>query len=428
MNKFIAIFLGLLAIGKLSAGEVFEFDFRGLGIEKYSFTSFDDVKRYRTEYYESTCSRVVPVTRQICVNVPVYERVCTTVDGGIECKEVNGRRVCTTLPSTQECSNVQVGSRVECHNEVHRETQYYSCTLSREVPYYATVETKVDALVSFTGVDSAVLDFGMKITSGSHSSDPLILTVSQSDDIQTVVLFEKQYDKIEWLDDNHRVVSIKYNLNLIDINDYLSSIISGINDISFNKETKKLSFTTGKIHSMTELIGSIAIIHDENKMFESNFSKQNASFSEVANGVMVTIDLSKIIFAASLNSYQFVINTSVAHKGSILGKNNLDLVNQKAQATNSHEIKIDTVAGISFKKHLILTNASKLFDKSMELKDIRLEISKRFKSKGINVSIDNQSLKWENETFCFSMGASKIMSALELMEVGLELGMNLDVK
>ena len=92
-----------------------------VGQEKDSLNLINELleTRYRTETQDSTCSRQVPYEDQECEMVPRYERVCRTIPGYNDCRNVYDRQCRNVTRYRQQCSTGP--SRRECRTEPSRQ-------------------------------------------------------------------------------------------------------------------------------------------------------------------------------------------------------------------------------------------------------------------------------------------------------------------
>lgn len=248
--KKLGVVFGLLVLGSnlAQAGDS----------EVISFTGSEDAKEvklktavyrteYRTEYYETTCSReVYDGTEQVCHDVP--HESCTGAPP--TCRDVchqgpNGeicRDVCSE--GNQSCSTDYTTS---CSSEPRYHTETYSCTQSHEVPYDVfdhNVEANVKLVFDKVPEGIEALE---KFNINLDNNGGVAFTIDTS---KKLLIFSEKVVDAQNSQGNTLIKFVRYNISFLDLVKVKSSLMKLSN---IKLDLKQLSFVGGSIDKAIDI-------------------------------------------------------------------------------------------------------------------------------------------------------------------------------
>ncbi len=276
----------------LKAESKLELNYYGQSSESLSLDIIKNETRYNYREVDTTCTRQIPHTEEVCGYETHYrqgpchweagEEVCRTEGGGRECHwqpgrtqcrtNHSGQEVCRDLPGHQICEN-KPGQRVchttpgrqvcpqesyevyECHDETTYTTETYACTQTVAEPYI--VKRKVNAIV----------DLGFKSLDVSEPKFLVILELEQSGNIKisavnkaskSALMFAKSNIEIDDAGDEDITVKGKISAKVVDKETFLAPVTKGIKSVKLS--TKGISFIVGKIRNKKMISVSMKII------------------------------------------------------------------------------------------------------------------------------------------------------------------------
>lgn len=281
----------LLVSLNVQAGSKEEIKYYGQGTETLGLDIIKNETRYTYRDINTTCSRQIPHTSEVCGYETYYrqgschwesgDEVCSTEGGGRECHyeagrtqcrtNSSGREVCRDLPGHQICNN-KPGRRVchttpgrqvcpqesyqeyECHDETTYTTETYACVQTIAEPYI--VKRKVNASVGLSFKSLDVKEPKFLVSVELKESGEIALSAKNTSS-SPALMFAKKIVEIDDSGDEDITVTASIEARVVDKATFLAPVTKGIKSVKLS--TKGISFALGKIRNKKMISISLMI-------------------------------------------------------------------------------------------------------------------------------------------------------------------------
>lgn len=258
-----------------------EIKYYGQNGENLSLDIIKNETRYTYEEVNTTCTRQIPHSREVCGWETYYRQgpchwepgreTCRTEGGGRDCRyepgrtqcrtNSSGREVCRDLPGHRVCTN-RPGRRVcttgsgrnicpqvsyteyECHDQTTYTTESYACVQTVAIPYIVKRKVNANVKVAFKSFDVTDPKFDVTIEL-QESGQVTIKAVNRAS--SSALMFAKKEVEVDDAGDDEITVNAKILTRVVDRNTYLAPVTKGIKKVSLT--TTQLSFVLGKIRN-----------------------------------------------------------------------------------------------------------------------------------------------------------------------------------
>ena len=312
-----------------------EIKYYGQNGENLSLDIVKNETRYTYEEVNTTCTRQIPHTREVCGWETYYRQgpchwvpgreTCHTEGGGRDCHyepgrtqcrtNSSGREVCRDLPGHRVCTN-KPGRRVcrtspgrnvcpqvsyreyECHDETTYTTETYACVQTVAIPYVIQRQVNAHVKVAFKSLDVADPKFDVTLEL-SQSGAVSIKAVNKAS--TSALMFVKKTVEIDDAGDEDITVDAKISARIVDKNTYLAPVTKGIRKVRLS--TSGISFMVGKIRNKKMITVSMKILKKgfagigRKKIIEKTLNGSDFEITEVDGKSKLTLKAAKFLAA-----------------------------------------------------------------------------------------------------------------------------------